>query len=406
GREGWIRGGGPRARRRVGAIEAPLERALGRARSPAAGGEWIPSPGRAPPAPGGDASRGEPYRIPPRGRGGGGAVRDAELGGSHRARSAAPPCSAHAPGNGAARRAPGRRGRAARGGCDSQRRQGRASCRDRIAAAADALRRGRGRGREISRRVPRPGPVARTGASRRGSAREVRRGRVRMDHGKGRAALAARSSPGPAGARHPHRAQAAGSGRGRPSPAPGGRGRGATEMKRTVKKETDVLVIGSGVAGLSAALHAARFARVLVVTKREGHESNTNYAQGGIAAPLGEDDRPDLHERDTPICGAGLSDPESVRVVVEAASGEIEHLVSLGVRFDRDPKTPGALALGQEGGHSRRRIVHAKDRTGRAVESTLLDQVRKHPKISILENHIMVDLILESKHLAGRKRAP
>ena len=175
---------------------------------------------------------------------------------------------------------------------------------------------------------------------------------------------------------------------------------------RAVSKQADVLVIGSGSAGLSAALHAANFARVLVVTKREGHESNTNYAQGGIAAPLGDDDRPEIHERDTLVCGAGLCDPEAVRVLVEEGAGEIAHLVSLGVRFDRDPKIPGALALGQEGGHSRRRIVHAKDRTGRAVETTLLDQVRRHPKISILENHIMVDLILESRHLTGRKRAP
>src|SRR6267378_8583568 len=178
-------------------------------------------------------------------------------------------------------------------------------------------------------------------------------------------------------------------------------------MRRSSNElESDVLVVGSGIAGLSVALHAARFARVMIVTKREGHESNTNYAQGGIAAALGEDDRLELHERDTLICGAGLCDPEAVRVLVEEGAGEIAHLVSLGVRFDRDPKTPGTLALGQEGGHSRRRIVHAKDRTGRAVESTLLEQVRKHPKISILENHIMVDLILESRHLTGRKRAP
>jgi len=175
-------------------------------------------------------------------------------------------------------------------------------------------------------------------------------------------------------------------------------------MRRSSNElESDVLVVGSGIAGLSVALHAARFARVLIVTKREGHESNTNYAQGGIAAVLGEDDRPDLHERDTLICGAGLCDPESVRVVVEEGSGEIAHLVSLGVRFDRDPKAPGTLALGREGGHSRRRIVHAKDRTGRAIETTLLRLAQKHPKISILENHIMVDLILESKHLTGKK---
>jgi L-aspartate oxidase len=145
---------------------------------------------------------------------------------------------------------------------------------------------------------------------------------------------------------------------------------------------------------------------VLLVTKREGHESNTNYAQGGIAVALGEDDRPDLHERDTLVCGAGLCDPESVRVLVEEGSGEIAHLVSLGVRFDRDPRSRSTLALGREGGHSRRRIVHVKDRTGSAIEATLLGLAQKHPRISILENHIMVDLILESKHLEGRRRPP
>lgn len=178
-------------------------------------------------------------------------------------------------------------------------------------------------------------------------------------------------------------------------------------MTRSVNElDTDVLVVGSGIAGLSVALHAAQFARVLVVTKREGHESNTNYAQGGIAAALGEDDRLELHERDTLACGAGICDPEAVRVLVEEGPAEIAHLVSLGVRFDRDPKLPGMLALGREGGHSRRRIVHSKDRTGRAIETVLLKLAQSHPKISILENHIMVDLILESKHLARRRRPP
>jgi len=170
--------------------------------------------------------------------------------------------------------------------------------------------------------------------------------------------------------------------------------------------ESDVLVVGSGIAGLCVALHAAQFARVLIVTKREGHESNSNYAQGGIAAALGEDDRLELHERDTLTCGAGLCDPESVRVLVEEGAGEIAHLVSLGVRFDRDPKAPGTLALGREGGHSRRRIVHAKDRTGREVETKLLKLALAHPKISMLENHIMVDLILASRHLEGRRISP
>ncbi len=170
--------------------------------------------------------------------------------------------------------------------------------------------------------------------------------------------------------------------------------------------EADVLVIGSGIGGLSVALHLAETVRVLVVTKVDAEESNTNYAQGGIAAVLGDDDTVSLHERDTLVCGAGLCDPEAVRVLVEEGPGEVLRLLELGVRFSRDPDRRGRLALGREGGHSRRRIVHAKDRTGHAVERTLLDLARAHPKITVLENHIAVDLILESKHLEGRRRAP
>ncbi len=170
--------------------------------------------------------------------------------------------------------------------------------------------------------------------------------------------------------------------------------------------ESDALVIGSGIAGLSVALHLAATMRVLVVTKVDAEESNTNYAQGGIAAVLGDDDRVSLHERDTLACGVGLCDPASVRVLVEEGPSEVLRLLSLGVRFSRDPDRRGQLALGREGGHSRRRIVHAKDRTGHAVERTLLQVVRAHPRVDILENHVAVDLILESKHLEGRRRAP
>jgi len=167
--------------------------------------------------------------------------------------------------------------------------------------------------------------------------------------------------------------------------------------------ETDVLVIGSGIAGLSVALHAAQFARVLIATKVDALESNTNYAQGGVAAALGDDDTFAIHERDTLVCGAGLCDPEAVHVLVEEGPSEIMRLVSLGVRFSREHDDHGKLALGREGGHSRRRIVHAKDRTGHAIERVLLRRARAHPKIEILEDHVAVDLILESRHVAGRR---
>jgi L-aspartate oxidase len=170
--------------------------------------------------------------------------------------------------------------------------------------------------------------------------------------------------------------------------------------------ETDVLVIGSGIAGLSTALHAAQTARVLVVTKVSAEESNTNYAQGGVAAVLGEDDTVSLHEHDTLVAGDGLCDPEAVRVLVEEGPGEVFRLIGLGVRFDHDLGRSGRLALGREGGHSRRRIVHAKDRTGYAIERVLLRLARQHPKISILENQIAVDLILESKMRGRRAVAP
>ncbi|HEX7077003.1 MAG TPA: L-aspartate oxidase [Candidatus Eisenbacteria bacterium] len=170
--------------------------------------------------------------------------------------------------------------------------------------------------------------------------------------------------------------------------------------------ETEVLVIGSGIAGLSVALHAAQSARVLIVTKVDAQESNTNYAQGGVAAVLSDDDRLSLHERDTMVAGAGICDPEAVRVLVEEGPGEVLRLVSLGVRFSRERGHPDRFALGREGGHSRRRIVHAKDRTGWEIERVLLRLAQANPRISVLEDQVAVDLILESKLRGGRRRAP
>ncbi|MGE5175310.1 MAG: L-aspartate oxidase [Hyphomicrobiales bacterium] len=167
--------------------------------------------------------------------------------------------------------------------------------------------------------------------------------------------------------------------------------------------ETEVLVIGSGIAGLSVALHAAQSARVLIVTKVDAQESNTNYAQGGVAAVLGEDDRLSLHERDTMVAGAGICDPEAVRVLVEEGPGEVLRLLSMGVRFTREAGHRDRLALGREGGHSRRRIVHAKDRTGWEIERVLLELAERNPRISVLEDQVAIDLILDSR-LRGRKR--
>ena len=144
----------------------------------------------------------------------------------------------------------------------------------------------------------------------------------------------------------------------------------------------DVLVIGSGIAGLSLALEASRFADVIVVSKRSADEANTKYAQGGIATVLGQDDTFDDHVRDTLVAGAGLCREDAVREIVEAGPERIRALQAIGVAFDQrhgehgdqialgEPGEFGGgreLDLGKEGGHGKRRVVHSGDITGRAV---------------------------------------
>jgi L-aspartate oxidase len=159
--------------------------------------------------------------------------------------------------------------------------------------------------------------------------------------------------------------------------------------------ESDFLVIGSGVAGLSLALNLAESGRVALVTKKELTDSNTNYAQGGVAAVMGIDDDPALHVADTLSTGAGLCRPDVVDMVVREGPARIRDLVDLGVAFTTDN---GQLALGLEGGHSRKRIVHARDHTGREIETRLLDAVLEHPNIEVHPFHTAVDLIV-SRHL-------
>jgi L-aspartate oxidase len=159
--------------------------------------------------------------------------------------------------------------------------------------------------------------------------------------------------------------------------------------------EPDVLVLGSGIAGLLLALRCAESgADVLVLTKRRADDSSTNWAQGGIAAVFDPADSFARHRRDTLRCGAGLSDPEVVRRVVTEAPERVRELEALGVEFSR---TKRGLALGREGGHSGRRIVHVKDFTGRAVEQALLARVRAHRRIRLIEDQLALDLILESR---------
>ncbi|MBF0171314.1 MAG: L-aspartate oxidase, partial [Nitrospinae bacterium] len=158
----------------------------------------------------------------------------------------------------------------------------------------------------------------------------------------------------------------------------------------------DFLVIGSGVAGLSFALKVARHGSVRLVTKKELAESNTNYAQGGIAAVLADDDSFDLHIADTLTAGAGLCNEEAVRTLVENGPTAIAHLVDFGVRFSAGD-TGAGLDLGREGGHSRRRIAHARDLTGAEIERALVAAVKSHPAITVHENHIAVNLITRAK---------
>ena len=166
-------------------------------------------------------------------------------------------------------------------------------------------------------------------------------------------------------------------------------------------KQSDFLVIGTGIAGLSFALKAARHGRVAIVTKKQSAESNTNYAQGGIAAVLAKDDSFDLHVRDTLEAGAGLCREEVVRTVVQEGPARIRELIEIGMQFSQSevPGSPGVreLDLGREGGHSRRRIAHAKDMTGREAERALLAAVAQQPNIQVFEDHFAVDLITSRK---------
>jgi L-aspartate oxidase len=156
--------------------------------------------------------------------------------------------------------------------------------------------------------------------------------------------------------------------------------------------------VGSGAAGLSVALRLPTTLRVAVVAKRELGEGNTRYAQGGISAVLDQSDSIDSHIRDTLSAGADLCDPQTVRLVVERGPAAIDWLLSQGVQFTRDPPTGTAeYHLTREGGHSHRRVVHAADATGLAVETTLEGLARGRANIELLEFHIAIDLILSDR---------
>ena len=168
-------------------------------------------------------------------------------------------------------------------------------------------------------------------------------------------------------------------------------------------ERSDALVLGGGIAGLSAALALAERGDVTVLAKRDASESATQYAQGGVAAVVSPDDSLEAHVEDTLRAGAGLCHEDVVRVTVGEGPQRIRELIELGVPFTRaqpgraDVTDGGDYDLGREGGHTSRRILHVEDMTGRAIMQALLARVREHPRIRLLEHHVAIDLLLQSK---------
>jgi L-aspartate oxidase len=160
--------------------------------------------------------------------------------------------------------------------------------------------------------------------------------------------------------------------------------------------ETDYLVIGSGIAGLNFALLAAEHGRVVVITKKQPDDTNTNWAQGGVAAALASDDSLEHHVQDTLTAGDGLCDRDVVELCIAQGPAMVQRLLDVGVRLARTPG--GELDLGREGAHTRHRVVHWQDVTGREIQRALLEAVRRDPRITVLHDHIAVDLLSMAKY--------
>src|SRR5439155_19122768 len=161
----------------------------------------------------------------------------------------------------------------------------------------------------------------------------------------------------------------------------------------------DFVIVGGGVAGLRAAIGLAPAGRVLVLTKAEPAESNTGYAQGGIAAALGDDDSPALHAADTIRAGDGLCDEEAVRVLVEEGPRYVQELVDWGTAFDRD--ADGRIALGREAAHSVRRVLHAGDATGREIGRALWHRVSGLATVFSHNHAFVIDIVVEDGAAVG-----
>jgi len=168
----------------------------------------------------------------------------------------------------------------------------------------------------------------------------------------------------------------------------------------------DVLIIGSGAAGLTLALHLAKNADVVILSKGPLNEGSTYYAQGGIAAVFDENDSIESHMSDTIIAGAGLCDESAVQYTAENAKACLEWLIEQGVDFDKDENSQGEIKyhLTREGGHSHRRILHAADATGKAIQTTLAQRVKQHSRIRVFERYNAIDLICEEKSKNNNKQ--
>ena len=163
-------------------------------------------------------------------------------------------------------------------------------------------------------------------------------------------------------------------------------------------RDYDFVIVGSGIAGLTLALECAPHGRVCLLTKKGVEESNTAWAQGGIACVTSEEDSFDLHVRDTLVAGAGLCDEKAVRTIIQEGPDRIHGLMALGVEFDRrEIEGREELDLGREGGHTKRRVLHSRDTTGREIVAKLIARVREDARIDLLENHFAIDLITAGK---------
>jgi L-aspartate oxidase len=163
----------------------------------------------------------------------------------------------------------------------------------------------------------------------------------------------------------------------------------------------DVVIVGTGLAGLSTALHLADEHRILLIDKQSLGAGASDWAQGGIAAVVDPADSVEEHLRDTLIAGAGLCDEKATRYILEHGAEAVQWLIGQGVAFTPDAHHPVGLHLTREGGHSRRRIFHAADLTGHAIQTALSAKVRTHPNITLLEQHMAVDLIVIEGRCAG-----